>query len=410
MTMEPILIDEGIYQLSVNVDNILFEGMWEIPQGVSVNSYIVKGEKTAIIDGVCGWDGVPETLIELLSDLDIKPEDIDYVVINHMEPDHSGWIENFKKITTDFEIICTAKAEKLLDNFYRHTENIRTVKEGDQLDLGDGRILEFYEIPNVHWPETMMTFDTKSKALFPCDLFGAFGKVEGAHIDDAIDDEKREFLETEAIRYFSNVLSTFAPMVKRAVDKSEGLNPKIIAPGHGLVWKNNPQQIIDDYKRYISYSNDYGKEGVTILWGSMYGNTEGMVDHITKYIEDQGMTVYNHRLPETSWGQALASAMTTAGIIIAAPTYEYNMFPPVAAVMEEVGRKKITKRVAMHFGSYSWASGSGKEVKEIAERYRMKWDFVEQVEFLGNPREGDYSQVEASVDALLQKVKDVANK
>ncbi len=124
---------------------------------------MLKGEKQPLLIGVCGWDGVPETLIKMLNDIDINPEDIDYLVINHMEPDHSGWIEDFKKIRSDFEIVCTEKAAALLEHFYQHEENIRVVKDGDSLDLGHGRVLEFSEVPNVHWPETMMTFDSQSK-------------------------------------------------------------------------------------------------------------------------------------------------------------------------------------------------------------------------------------------------------
>ena len=131
--MKPVKVTDDIYMLSVNLKNsaLLFEEMWEIPGGVTVNSFIVKGEKTAIIDGVCGWDGVPETLFQLLDELQIRPEDIDYLIINHMEPDHSGWIEALKQITNQFEVYCTAKAADLLNAFYGQTENVHIIKNDE---------------------------------------------------------------------------------------------------------------------------------------------------------------------------------------------------------------------------------------------------------------------------------------
>ena len=144
--MKVIDITEGIKMLSMNVKDILFEGMWELANGVTLNSYIVQGEKTAIIDGVIGWDGVAETLYDKLEELEIKPRDIDYLIINHMEPDHSGWIQNLKEVAQDFKIVCTESAATLLDSFYDIQEEIIIVKEGDSVDLGKGKKLSFYPV------------------------------------------------------------------------------------------------------------------------------------------------------------------------------------------------------------------------------------------------------------------------
>lgn len=403
--MKPVEVSSGIYQLSVAVEDILFEGIWEIPKGVTVNSYIVKGEKTAIIDGVCGWDGVPETLIKMLDEINIDPKDIDYLVVNHMEPDHSGWIEDLKKITNDFKIVCTQKAATLMTHFYEHEENIMVVKEGDQLDLGQGRVLEFSEIPNVHWPETMMTFDTQSKTLFPCDLFGTFGLFEGHVFDDDFNPDTHPFFEEEGLRYYANVLATFSHQVKKAVEKSEALPVEVIAPGHGLIWRKNPQTIIDIYKRYIEYSLNHGKkEEVMILWGSMYGMTEKAVDHAVKYLTNKGLKVHAHRVPETSLGQVLTSALASATIIVAAPTYEYNMFPPVAMSLEEIGRKRIVNRLSYCFGSHGWAPGTVKEFNEIMERMRMKWNVVDSHIFKGEAKKDDYAKIDKDLERLVEEI------
>ncbi|WIV13542.1 FprA family A-type flavoprotein [Proteiniborus sp. MB09-C3] len=402
-------VAEDIYQLSVNVDNILFEGLWEIPNGVSLNSYIIKGEKTAIVDGVCGWDGVPESLFALLDKLNIAPETIEYLIINHMEPDHSGWIEDFKKINSSFKIICSEKASELLGAFYGHTEDITCVTDNDVLDLGNNHILKFFEIPNVHWPDTMITFDTLTGTLFSCDAFGSFGSVTDSNYDDALGDDEIDFYEKEAVRYYSNIVAAFSMPVKKAIDKCSALPVKIIAPGHGIVWRKNPNKIVEDYSRYASYQKGPAKDEITIIWGSMYGMTEKAVNHAIKVLEQEKIKFHVHRVPDTSWGTILASAWTSTGIILAMPTYEYKMFPPLAAALEELGKKKVFNRKAFRFGSYGWSGGAQKELDYIMDKYCMKWDFLEPVEFKGNPRDNDLELIEIRIKALVNEVRTLVN-
>ena len=267
-------VTEDIYKLSVNLENILFEGLWEIPNGVSLNSYIIKGEKTAIVDGFCGWDGCPKSMYELLDELNIDPKSIEYLIVNHMEPDHSGWIEDFKNINPNFKVVCSKKSADLLDAFFGLTENITCVKDNDTLDLGNGHVLQFAEIPNVHWPDTIVTFDTLNGTLFSCDAFGSYGLAKGTDFDDMLSDEEIDFYEREAVRYYANIVAAFSTPVKKAIEKCAPLPIKIIAPGHGIVWRKNPGKIIEDYIRYASYQNGTAKEEITLIWGSMYGMTE----------------------------------------------------------------------------------------------------------------------------------------
>jgi flavorubredoxin len=402
-------VTEDIYQLSVNIEDILFEGLWEIPNGVSVNSYIIKGEKTAIVDGVCGWDGVPESLFKLLDKLKIDPKSIEYLIINHMEPDHSGWIEDFKKINNDFKIVCSQKSAELLDAFYGHTENITVVKDNDTLDLGKNHVLKFVEIPNVHWPDTIATFDTLTGTLFPCDAFGSFGTVTDSNYDDMLTSEEIEFYEREAVRYYSNIVAAFSMPVKKAIEKCAPLPIKVIAPGHGIVWRENPSKIIEDYIRYASYQKGSAKEEITLIWGSMYGMTEKAVNHVVELLEKENIRVNSHQVPQDSWGTVLASAWNSTGIILAMPTYEYKMFPPMAAALEELGKKKLQGRKAFRLGSYGWSGGAQKELDEIMDRYCMNWDFIEPVEFKGAPREKDLQLIGDRVKELVKIVKESVN-
>jgi anaerobic nitric oxide reductase flavorubredoxin len=403
--MKRLKIADGIHMLTMNVEDILFEGIWEIANGVTLNSYIVQGEKTAIIDGVVNWDGAPETLFKSLEEIGVDPQSIDYLIVNHMEPDHSGWISHFRKIKDDFTILCTDRAAKLVASFYDE-DKIKVVKEGDTLDLGKGKVLSFHPVPNVHWPDTMYTYERSTKTLFSCDMFGAFGRMKDHFFDDEMTPEEEAFFEFEGIRYYSNVMTTFTLALRKAIEKARSLDIGIVAPGHGPVYRKNPQKIIDDYYRFSLYAEGAGKNEVTILWGSMYGMTAKAVDYAEKILQREGVKYNKLHMPLNSESEAVATVFQSAGIIIGAPTYEYKLFPPVAATLSELGRKRITGKTAFRFGSYGWSGGAEKELKEIVERNNMKWDFVESVEFEGAPKEEHFAKVEAGVMELLKKMRE----
>ena len=404
--MKATRVTEGIYRLSANVSDILFEGMWPVPNGVAMNSYIVKGEKCAIIDGVCAWDGVPETLLAQLDELDIDVKDLDYVIINHMEPDHSGWLDAFRNVRDDFTIYTSERAKPLLEAFYRITDNIKLVKSGDTLDLGDGRVLAFEEIPNVHWPETMATFDTKSGTLFPCDAFGSFGAVDNdAPYDDTLQEEQIEFFEREMERYYANIVTSFSAATQKAVEKVKALQVKIIAPGHGIVWRHEPDRVIRSYTRLAGYSKGPGRAEIAVLWGSMYGMTELALQPVIEAIESQRVKTRVHRVPESHIGYVLDSVLQSSGVVLAMPTYEYKMFPPMAAVLDEIGKKKIINRKAFRLGSFGWSGGAQKELDEIIGRNKMKWEFLEPVEFKGRPTEQDIALIRQRGIELARSVK-----
>lgn len=400
---------EDTHLLSVNLEDVLFEGLWEMPNGVSLNSYIVKGEKTAIIDGVGDWDGYPESLYSLLEELDIDPKSIEYLVINHMEPDHSGWIVDFKNINPDVKFVCGQKSADLLEAFFDIKDDLIIVKDGDSLDLGNGHKLEFYEIPNVHWPDTIATFDTKTGTLFSCDAFGSFGKLVNQHFDDELNEKQIDFYEEEAVRYYSNIVAAYSIPVIKAIEKCSALDIKIIAPGHGIVWRENPGKIVEDYKRYAAYQKGPAKEEITIIWGSMYGMTEKAVDHIKQVLEKEDVKVNIHRVPEDSWGTVLKSSWNSTGLVLAMPTYEYKMFPPMAAVLEELGKKKVHGRKVFRMGSYGWSGGAQRELDFIVDKCCMEWDFLEPVEFKGKAREEDFDLIEKRAKELVKRVKEAVN-
>ena len=371
---------DGIFRLSANTKEILFEGIWPIPNGVSMNSYIIKGDHVAIVDGVCGWDGVPETLFEQLEKINVKLTDIKYVIINHMEPDHSGWLEAFRAIRgDDFEVYTSEKAVPLLEAFFEIKVKTHIVKDGDSLDIGGGHVLSFVEIPNVHWPETIATFDSKGGVLMPCDAFGSFGAIDEAPYDDQLDQHAIDFYELEAVRYYANIVSTVSSATGKAIEKVERLlgdQIKIIAPGHGIVWRKNPGKIVADYKRYVQYQKGPCKEEITVIWGSMYGNTEAAIKPLVQALHDEGIKVHLHQIPQTHIGDLLTSIWTSTGVVLAMPTYEYKMFPPMFAVVDELFKKKVQNRIALRIGSFGWSGGAQKELDELIERHKPGWQFT----------------------------------
>ncbi|MBM7562839.1 FprA family A-type flavoprotein [Fusibacter tunisiensis] len=394
-------ISKGITQLSVNIKDILFESLWEMPNGVTINSYVVKGEKTALVDGVCGWDGVPESLFKLLDEIDVDIKSIEYLVLNHLEPDHAGWIEDLLKVHQDFQVICTDKGADIFEAFFDTDVKVHRVKDGDVIDLGDGKVLSFTTIPHVHWPDAMVSYERSSQVLFTCDAFGSFGIFEKSTVDDAYTDAEILSYERDTIRYYSNIIAAFSPFVLKAIEKLENLEIFAIAPGHGLVWKSRAKKILEDYKTYALYQKGSARKEITLIWGSMYGMTAEAVQFVEKRLKASGIKYHIHQVPETSWGEVLTSVWTSSAVILGMPTYEYKMFPPMSAVLEELGKKKVQGRKAFRFGSYGWSGGAQKELEEINDRLKLNWTFIESYEFKGKARDEDLKIIEGRVTELI---------
>jgi flavorubredoxin len=327
-----------------------------------------------------------------------------------MEPDHTGWLESIKKIKEDVTIYITAAGKRMLEAFFGQTENVHVIKDGELLDLGNGRELQFVTIPNVHWPDTMITFDKLSGTMFSCDAFGTFGNVsDDKSYDDQLSDEDFGMYEYEGVRYYSNIVGTFSKFVKKALVKCATLPIKIIAPGHGIVWRKNPSKIIKDYTRYSNYQEGPAKNEITIMWASMYGMTERGVNKIIEELKKYDIKVNIHNVMEVTWGQILTSIWNSTGVIIAAPTYENNMFPPASAVLEEVAKKQVKNRVAFRIGSYGWAGGAEKELHKIMDEFETNWHFLPSVEFKGAPTSQDFEDIEVNIKHMVEKISKLTN-
>jgi flavorubredoxin len=399
-------IFDGIYCVHADIQTEdLFEGIWPVPQGVSLNTYIVKGEKTALIDLVRDWTGAPGQLETRLAELGVGFADVDYLILNHLEPDHTGWLREFFRLNAKAEILATPKGVKLVGSFYGITERLREVKDGSSLDLGKGKVLRFIEAPNIHWPETMISYEEQSGTLFPCDAFGSFGALGDKVFNDQLSPDEYVFFEKETLRYYANIIASFSSFVEKGIQKikDSGLTIHCVAPSHGPVWRKDPQVIIDRYLSYAGYARGKTEKEVCVIWGSMYGNTKAGLDAVLEGIAAEGVPYTIHRVPDEDVSYALADAYKSAALVIAMPTYEYAMFPPMAYVLDIFRRKHITGKTALRIGSWGWVGGAKKEYEAAVEK--LSWTSLESVEWPGYPDGETLALLEARGRELARRVR-----
>ena len=378
--MKPVEITQGVHCVSVNDEKTkLFEGMWPIKQeGISYNSYLVRGEKTALID-LCREIYQDEYLNSLNTLVDHSK--IDYLVVNHMEPDHSGALRAFRSLAPQATILASQKAVKMLENFFSITENVRAVEDGETLDLG-GRSLKFITVPMVHWPETMVTFECASGILFSCDAFGGYGKLTNGIFDDDYVDIS--FFEKESLRYYANIVAAFSKPVLNAGEKLAGLEIKVVAPSHGLVWRKAPARIINLYLKWSAYGKGIAEKRVTLMHGSMYGNTDKLAGSVAKGLEASGVEFESFDVTKTHPSYILPSLWTGQGVAIGAPTYEGSLFPVMAQALLMAEFKRVFNKDAVYFGSYGWGGGATRYLN--AQLEKLKWNLVDTLEFPGEPK------------------------
>lgn len=331
----------------------LFEGLWQIPWGVSYNSYVVRGEKTALIDGVELHK--VEGLIRQLSDSSFTP---DYLVINHMEPDHSGAIPALVDHFPSLKIVGNNLTVGMIKGFYHidDSDKFIIVKDGDSIDLGGGKVLRFYLAPMLHWPETMVTYLEGDGLLFSGDAFGTFGALDGAIEDTQVDDIAIYFEEMR--RYYAAIVAKYGKPVQNALSKLSGLTINRICPTHGPIWHT---RVADVIKAYDDMSAGRTEPGVVIAYGSMYGNTGMLAEAVARRLREKGMRnvkVYNLSVSEQS--RILADIWRYSGLVLASPTYNGSIFPPVESLIKALEVRELKNRTVGLLGSYAWAPASVK--------------------------------------------------
>jgi anaerobic nitric oxide reductase flavorubredoxin len=381
--MSVIEVKPDIYWIGVDDRTTdLFEGLWPITkEGVSYNTYLINDDKRVIIDLAKSLK-VDEFFDNINEVVDVAS--IDYVVINHMEPDHTGVIRTLRKIAPKVTLLGSEKTKGMLDSFYGISDNVQQLGDGEELQIGSKK-LKFVYTPFVHWPETMMTYEVTNKILFSCDAFGGYGALGGSIFDDDCTDLK--FYEEEALRYYVNIVAKFSRPVLNAITKLGNTKVDIIAPSHGRVWRKNPNRIVELYQKWAEYASGDTEAGVTLIYGSMYGNTETMMNAVAQGIAQSGVPLQIFDAARTHVSYILPSLWTKRGVMVGAPTYEAGLFPPVASVLEMAAEKRIMNKKVARFGSYGWSGGAQKNFEKIIEP--LKWELLDSFEFTGVPTRDD---------------------
>ena len=332
----------GIHYVGVNDRTTTrFEALWSLPMGVSYNAYLVAGEKIALIDTV--EESFGSRLEANISEA-IGERKIDYLVVNHMEPDHSSSIAALRRIYPDIEIVGNAKTLQMIEGFYGIAGGTVEVKEGDTLDLG-GKTLSFHMIPMVHWPETMVTWCAGDRTLFSGDAFGTFGALDGGITDSQVETDR---YWDEMRRYYACIVGKYGGPVQKALQKVRTLPVGTICSTHGPVWQRQIAKVLDIYDRLSRYE---GEPGVVVAYASMYGNTEQMAERIARELASREVgpiRVYNLSYADPS--VVLRDVFRFDTLIVGGPTYNGNLFPPVAELLDRIAARQIAADHVVHNG------------------------------------------------------------
>ena len=356
----------GIHYVGVNDRTTTrFESLWSLPYGVSYNSYLVIDEKVALIDTVEVSFG--EQFIDNIRAI-LKDRPIDYLVVDHMEPDHSSSIKTLRLLYPEMQIVGNAKTLQMLDGYYGIHTLTREVKEGESISLGQ-KNLSFYMAPMVHWPEVMVTYCPEHKVLFSADAFGTFGALNGGILDSQL---SLDHFWDEMRRYYACIVGKYGAPVQKALQKLSGLPIETICSTHGPVWQQEIGRVIGIYDQLSRYE---GEPGVVIAYGSMYGNTAQMAEKIARELAVQGaknIIVYNLSYADIS--NVIRDIFKYDTLIVGSPTYNGELFPEVGSLLQKISERCIPCRKFAYFGSYTWAGAAVRLLGEFAQK--MKWEAI----------------------------------
>lgn len=356
---KPVNLAKDVFYVGVNDRRThLFENMWPLERGVAYNSYLITDEKVALIDGV-EIGQVERFLKKIRAVLGARP--IDYLVINHMEPDHAGAIQILRELYPDMKLVGNKKTIPMIDGYFGFSDNCIEVDEGSKLELGN-HTLQFFMIPMVHWPETMVTYLLEEQILFSADAFGSFGTLDGGIFDDEMD---FDYFKDEMRRYYSNIVGKYGSPVRKALEKLATLDIKIIAATHGPVLRTHIAEVLDMYNRWSNYM---GEDGVVIAYASMYGHTEEMAEVIAREIAEQGVrSIRMYDVSKTHPSYIISDIFKYNSLILGSPTYSNGLHPNLESLVNKLETIGIPQRNFGFFGNFTWAGAAVKRLQGFAE-------------------------------------------
>jgi len=360
-------VTENIYYLGVNDrQKSLFENYLPLPEGITYNSYLIIDEKVALIDTVdISFADVFFAKIDAI----LKDRPIDYLIINHMEPDHAGVIGLLKQKYPAIQMVGNTRTFDMLKGYFGINDQLYEVKEGSSLSLGK-KTLTFYMAPMVHWPEVMFTYVPSDQLLFSADAFGSFGTLDGDYLDAFIPIDK---YWNELRRYYACIVGKYGSPTQAILKKLSSLQIQTICPTHGPVWRQEIKKIFSFYNHWSQYEAE--EDGVVIAFGSMYGNTQQLAEAIAEGLVSNGIknvVIYNVSKTDTSF--ILSDIFKYNGLIIGSPTYMNDIYPAVEELLSAIKHRGIKNRLYSCFGSFSWAGVAVKHLTAFADA--MNWELV----------------------------------
>jgi len=383
-------LSEGVYWVGIRDWNRkLFDALIPLPQGTTYNAYLVvgKGKKALIDTANPGFERELEDKIRKV----IDPADIDYVIMNHAEPDHAGSIPHVMAINTKAKLVTCAKGAKMAQVFYKvPEERIITVHDQESIDLG-GKTLQFIEAPMLHWPETMFTYLKENKTLFPCDFFGS-------HVARGLYDDEVEDLLVYAQRYFGEIMMPFRPMAQKAMEKIRDLGIEMIAPSHGPVYKN-PERILRAYRKW---ANGETKPKAIIVYVTMWNSTEKMIQPLAETLMAEGVEVALYNLTVSDIGDVAKDLVDSRAIVLGAPTVLGGVHPLAVYATYLVKALRPPLKFGVVLSSYGWGGGAIKHVQEILGPTKM--EVVGAIEINGPPSESDRQRIIELGKNLAEKI------
>ncbi len=393
--MQKVNLAENIYYLGFNDRRTtLFENIWPIPHGISYSSYLIVDEKITLIDTVerSFIDDYLDQIEAIIGD-----RKVDYLIINHMEPDHSGALKAIVQKYPEITLVGNKMTFDLVETFFMTPEKVIIVHDNATLELGKHK-LQFQMIPMVHWPETMVTLEETNKILFSGDAFGSYGTLDGGIFDDEIN---LDFYETEVMRYFTNIVGKYCPQTQRAIKKLAPLDIKMIAATHGPIWRTNLNWILSRYKKWSSYDLD---QGVVIAYGSMYGNTQKMAEVIARRIAGRGIkNIRVYDVSKTHSSYIINDIFKYKGFIVGSAAYNNALFPNVETLLSTIEHMAPKNHLLGIFGNYAWNGGGVKNLKTFAEK--IKWEMVyEPIEERGALKSDMHEELLKLADAMADKL------
>ena len=390
-------VTEDLYWVGGNDRRLaLFENIHPIPRGVSYNSYLLLDKKTVLFDTV-DWS-ISRQFLENIEAV-LKGRKLDYLIINHMEPDHAASIEEIIIRYPDVKVVATEKAFLLMRQFGFAIDGREIeVKEGDSMSFGKHEI-KFFTAPMVHWPEVMVSFDTKDGVLFSADAFGSFGALDGKLFNDEVNFD-RDWIE-DARRYYTNIVGKYGPHVQALLKKASTLDIKIVCPLHGPVWRSDLGYFIDKHDKWSRYEPE--EKAVMIVYASMYGNTESAANALaTKFVEKGVTNVVMYDVSNTHVSTLIAETFRVSHIVLASVTYNLGIYPLMHNYLMDMKALNVQNRTFALIENGSWACTSGKVIKQrLGSLKNIHW-LDSQVTILSSVKDQNIAQIKAMADELMQ--------